>query len=77
MIVDEMKTYSQYLAAQRLSEILLMKYAREVTRGTLVLHDDEAVEEQVQMLADRLGYRLMRIVPKVSPTREPVAQAAE
>lgn len=74
---DYMKTHNQFLAAEHLSRVLLMKHAQESSGGPLVLYGDIQVEEALETLADRLGYRLLRVVPEISTLREPAAQAAE
>ncbi len=74
---DDMRTYNQHLAARNLSEALLMKYAQEAARASFPMYGDAQVEEAFQNLADRLGYRVSRVVPEISPVREPAVQAAE
>lgn len=74
---DDMQTYNQHLAARNLSEALLMKYAQEASRASFPMYGDAQVEEAFEKLADRLGYRVFRVVPEVSPVSESVVQAAE
>ena len=74
---DSMKTYGQFLAAEYLARVLLMKHAQESSRGPLVLYGDTQVEEALEKLTERLGYRLLRVVPEISLIGEPAVQAAE
>lgn len=71
---DYMDTYKQFLAAKHLEEVLLSKYAQESSRGPLVLYGDTQVEEALENLTERLGYRLLRVVPEISPIGEPAVQ---
>jgi len=74
---DDMRTYNQHLSARYLSEALLMKYAQEATKGKIPLYGDTQVEEAFEDLANRLGYRVFRVVSEISPVSEPAVQAAE
>ncbi|NTJ00314.1 hypothetical protein G6L07_08250 [Agrobacterium rhizogenes] len=74
---DYMQTHAQFLAAEYLARVLLMKHAQESSRGPLVLYGDMQVEEALEKLTERLGYRLLRVVPEISPIGEPAVQAAE
>lgn len=74
---DCMDTFKQFLAAKHLEEVLLMKYAQESSCGPLVIYGAPQVEEALEKLTERLGYRLLRVVPEISPVREPAVQAAE
>ncbi|MFJ6322300.1 MULTISPECIES: hypothetical protein [unclassified Rhizobium] len=77
MSVNYMETYGQFLAAKHLEEVLLSKYAQESSRGPVVLYGDTQVEEALEKLTERLGYRLLRVVPEISPIGESAVQAAE
>ena len=74
---DHMQTYRQHLSARHLSDALLMKYTSEAIEGKFSLYDDIQIEEAFEDLAQRLGYRVFRIVPEIAPTPEPAVQAAE
>lgn len=40
-------------------------------------HHYESARSQFEQLAGKLGFRVFRTIPEISPVREPVAQAAE
>ncbi|KEA07160.1 hypothetical protein [Rhizobium rhizogenes] len=67
---DEIETFRQHLDAAALSNVLLMKYSQEASRGTLVIYSEIQIQEAFAKLANRLGYRIERIA-------HPTLEAAE
>lgn len=57
-----MTTYAQFLKADHLSRVLLMKHSQESSLGSIVLYGDIQVWEAFQGLANELGYRVEKIV---------------
>jgi len=55
-------TFIQYLAARELDEALLMKYSQEASEGKTVIYGDTQVHDAFNKLAERLGFRVERIV---------------
>lgn len=74
---DSMETFKQFLAAKHLAEVLLMKHAQEASEGKKILYGDIQIEEALEGLAERLGFRVFRVLPEVSPVRGAIVQAAE
>lgn len=64
-MTDAMRTYSQYLSARHLAEVLLMKHSQESSEGSIVIYGDIQVDDEIKTLAERLGYRVEKIAQPV------------
>lgn len=67
-MVDCMKTYEQFLSADYLGRVLLMKHAQESSNGKTVIYGDKQIAEGFRELASRLGYRVEKITPPAPHT---------
>lgn len=49
-------TYKEFLAAEHLSHVLIMKYGAEASGGTLIIYGDVQIEEAFAKVCGALGY---------------------